>query len=1582
MTTSAQEIVTESADFTIKPPTQYAPDVHDTSVQQNWYHIAFRQLHLARPCFKEKNGLPVDLFPHEARLRNMTYSAPLYVDIEKTTILHPGTDVQQKNLELFPKVYVGNVPIMVRSSFCHLHSKTDTDLMQLGECPYDQGGYFIINGGEKVVIAHERMANNQVYVYPRKQPAKYSYVAEIRSLLSGMSAKPTAALYIGMLTHSARIEVTIPYIRAPIPLFVVFRALGEIGDGSLLEKIVYQIDDDEMLQELRPSLNESFEVQSIEAALDYIGKRGSAAGAHRADRIRYASDVLHRELLPHVGVGPNFDTKKAYFLGYMVHRLLAAKLRRLIVDDRDHYGSKRLDLAGPLMALLFRQLFRRMADDVRKYADKALAHGKEFNLTKAVNPGIITKGLKYSLATGNWGMQSSGSVGSKTGVAQVLNRLTYSSMLSHLRRLNAPIGREGKLAKPRQLHNTQWGVVCVAPDTLVLAGDGTQATLESLVGASKSGAYLTIVDSQSRQSLRTWASAFQEFSVQSFGKRVLRLRTETGREIVATEDHRFVRAGAFVTAGELTAGDRVLVRPTPLTLESAFPPFASTVPSAAVVDREHLLDASGREPDENLLPILTTLELVPLRVNDTRLVSIAQIIGHNVLVSNCNGLAPDLDMHDAIDRIETLYAIVAHQWRQIDFILPADDASVSLHVSSVMKFVTLLSGAVHCAVPIVILRSPPAAKAGFLAAVFGATGTPPYFDEANLLHPPSLDLTGAPHLQQGIVGLLAELGVHTEVESDCSTTHIIIAGDREGCLRFLDLIGFAFSSAKSNQARLVAEYLRYCATAPLRLEPLTFAAFLVATSADSDTGTLYVQVTAIENVPLCDCSLVMDLTTDSPVHTFVSNGFVTHNCPAETPEGQACGLVKNLALMAYVSVNSSNAPVKQVCEQAGVESLGDIQPSAVRGAAKVFVNGEWIGVHRDPRALVSVLREMRRAYQGLAGETSVLYDFMSGEIRIYTDEGRALRPLYIVGDERNRLRIKRRHIAQLMRRNTTEFGWSQLVGGGFVEYIDVQEEEVSMIAMFVDDVHKSRSDPNAVIRSYTHCEIHPAMVLGVCGSIIPFPDHNQSPRNTYQSAMGKQAMGIYVTNFQLRMDTMAHILFYPQKPLVTTRSMEYLHFRELPAGINCVVAIMCYTGYNQEDSVLLNQSAIDRGLFRSTFFRTYNDSEKRDTSSSSTIAASAASKAGHVGGAVSGAGMAPGEAIVEQFEKPEHATTIGLRRRNYDKLDRDGLIAPGTCVVGDDVIVGKTTLLPPATGGVRATSQIKKDSSQQMRAAETGIIDEVILTTNADNVRFVKVRTRSVRVPQIGDKFSSRHGQKGTCGMTYRQEDMPFTVEGITPDIIVNPHAIPSRMTIGQLVECVMGKVAAIVGEEGDATPFTEATVENFCDALHKCGYQRHANEVMYSGHTSRPLATQIFIGPTYYQRLKHMVDDKVHTRARGPVSQLVRQPLEGRVRDGGLRFGEMERDCILGHGAAMFLRDRTFECSDKYRTHVCNLCGLIAVADSLNRRRLCRRCSNKTQISQVELPYAMKLLIQELMSMSLAPRLFVHSSTEEAAYH
>lgn len=504
-----------------------------------------------------------------------------------------------------------------------------------------------------------------------------------------------------------------------------------------------------------------------------------------------------------------------------------------------------------------------------------------------------------------------------------------------------------------------------------------------------------------------------------------------------------------------------------------------------------------------------------------------------------------------------------------------------------------------------------------------------------------------------------------------------------------------------------------------------------------------------------------------------------------------------------------------------------------------------------------------------------------------------------------------------------------------------------MIGMTPDDIIEHEGIVK-YCKTYTHCEIHPSMILGVCASIIPFPDHNQSPRNTYQSAMGKQAIGVFITNFNTRMDTMSVVLFYPQKPLCVTRSMDYLRFSQLPAGMNAIVALMTYTGYNQEDSLILSYASVDRGYQRCAYYRGYRDIEKRTAYDPE-----------------------------ETFERPDESECSGIRRANYDKLDSDGLISPGTRVAGDDILIGKTVVLPETDE--QTTGEIskfkKKDASLTAKPTEQGIADQVMLTINNDGYRFCKIRLRSIRIPEIGDKFASRHGQKGTNGIMYAQADMPYTSEGVAADMIVNPHAIPSRMTIGHLFECLTSKVAANKGEIGDATPFNDAVnVQKVSDMLHLYGYQNRGNEIVYNGFTGKKMNVQVFFGPTYYQRLKHMVCDKIHSRARGPVQLLNRQPMEGRSRDGGLRFGEMERDCQIAHGAAQFLRERLFEVSDPYETHVCDICGLMCIANLRQQSYECRSCNNKTRISRVRMPYACKLLFQELMSMRIAPRIQVKS--------
>jgi DNA-directed RNA polymerase beta subunit len=447
------------------------------------------------------------------------------------------------------------------------------------------------------------------------------------------------------------------------------------------------------------------------------------------------------------------------------------------------------------------------------------------------------------------------------------------------------------------------------------------------------------------------------------------------------------------------------------------------------------------------------------------------------------------------------------------------------------------------------------------------------------------------------------------------------------------------------------------------------------------------------------------------------------------------------------------------------------------------------------------------------------------------------------------------------------------------------------------------------------------------------------------SAMGKQAIGIYSTNFKHRFDTMAHVLNYPQKPLVQTKTSKLVHNDDMPCGVNIIVAIMCMTGFNQEDSIIMNQSAVDRGLFSSTYFKTYKEQNNRNHSN--------------------------GEE--EFFTKPSTDTTKGVKPFNYSKLCDSGFVPENTYVTAGDVIIGKCMPQKKDMGIVY------KDTSVSMKNNECGYVDKncygdkYFTNINGDGYTFTKVRIRNMRVPTVGDKFSSKHGQKGTVGILYRQEDMPFTKNGLVPDIIINPHAIPSRMTIAQLMECLLSKSCVVKGEYGDATPFTDMTVEDIAQELEHNGLERYGNELMYNCRTGEQIDTQIYIGPTFYQRLKHMTCDKVHSRGNaGPIVLLTRQPAEGRAREGGLRIGEMELDSCLGHSVMSFLKERFMESSDNYRVFVCRKCGMMANVNPDRGIYGCKPCKNTSAFAEIRIPYAAKLLFQEMGTMSIATRFLV----------
>lgn len=649
-------------------------------------------------------------------------------------------------------------------------------------------------------------------------------------------------------------------------------------------------------------------------------------------------------------------------------------------------------------------------------------------------------------------------------------------------------------------------------------------------------------------------------------------------------------------------------------------------------------------------------------------------------------------------------------------------------------------------------------------------------------------------------------------------------------------------------------------------------------------------------------------------------------CAAESPEGHAIGLVKNLSLSTIISTNIDKNPLLNYIKKFNCIKINDIDnvDEMKNQHTKIFIDGCFLFYSDDGVNVYNKLIELKKLNY-IHYTISIIFDYNFNKIKINTEEGRVLRPFFVV--KNNKINLTQDFYDRII---SNDYIFEDLVKQNIIEYIDLDEIDNKMIC---DNMKKLNN--NKYI-NYTHSEIHPSLILGVCASLIPFPDHNQSPRNTYQSAMGKQSIGYSLTNFNKRMDTYNYILHYPQRPIVYTKSSELLGFNELPAGQNLIIAIACHTGYNQEDSVIVNQGSIDRGLFNITMYRTYKSEEKKDMTS----------------------------LAQEKFCIPERDKCIGIRKGSYKNLDNNGLIHKETVVKGNDIIIGKITPIINKQISNTKKKMKYKDTSVQLRHNEDGIVDNVLLDYNVDGYRIAKVKVRSTRSLEIADKMSSRHGQKGTIGLILPEEDMPFTEDGICPDVIINPHAIPSRMTIAQLIECIMGKIGSMKGKFFDGTPFEKVNIDNLCDELDDLGFEHKGYETLYNGETGEKIKSKIFIGPTFYQRLKHMVKDKIHARARGPIQILTRQPAEGRSRDGGLRLGEMETDCILSHGASYFLKEKTFECSDKFQVHICNKCGIIANVN--NDIYNCLKCDNKNDFSKINLPYATKLLFMEIASMNV----------------
>ena len=1154
------------------------------------------------------------MFPNDARLRNMTYGITIHYDVEIDFIYYVKEERKEHSITL-SKIYLGRFPIMLQSELCILNTMNKEVRFNMGECRNDYGGYFIIDGMEKVIISQEKFADNLLYIRKNKPDDIYSHSAEIRSV-SEDTSKPIRTTAVKIVAPSPslsnnQIVVAVPNVKKPVPLFILMRALGIESDKDIIQTCLLTTLNDEIennnnpyVNLFIPSIHDANKFFNQQNALEFIAeltKRGTVSGV---------IEILSDYFLPHIGEF-NF-LEKAYFLGYMVNRLLKVYNKEEKPTDRDNFRFKRVELSGTLLYDLFREYYLIQKKDITRKIDEEYYYHKgeykedetlsrkekkqlkirhdanvnkykdnfisliESNFKTFFKDRIVEQGFRKAFK-GNWGSEAHTK---RIGVVQDLNRLSWYTFISHLRKINLPLDSSAKVVGPRLLNSSQWG--------------------------------------------------------------------------------------------------------------------------------------------------------------------------------------------------------------------------------------------------------------------------------------------------------------------------------------FID--------------------------------------------------------------------------------------------PIDTPDGANIGLHKHMSISTYITSGSSVQPmIKWLRVNTPMRILLECSAEQLGSSSKIFINGNWIGIIDTPIELVNMLKLYRR--NGIIPSyTSITFNYQHNEVYIYTDAGRLSRPIYYI--DNNKFSYDRKEIQELL--DSGRITWEEIVSGfmkksvedfktknnkiynlnelytdigddksvifqklqkykSIVDYIDTSEEETALIATNVDDIKKNKW--------YTNLEIDPSLILGVMGNLIIYPENNPVTRNAFSCGQSKQAVSVYHSNYQMRIDKMGVVLNYGQTPLIKSRYLEYINNEEQPYGVNAIVAIMCYTGYNVEDAILINEGAIQRGIFRTTYYSSY---ETREESSKVTGATNS------------------------KFANIEKNIVIGKKQGyDYSFLDDHGLIKENTEINDKVILIGKIN-------SSLTNKDVWSDDSVKTKKGQLGYVDKSFITLGEEGFNVAKVRIREERLPSIGDKMASRAGQKGTLGLIIPENDMPFTEDGIRPDLIINPHAIPSRMTIGQIVETLFGKVCTSYGAYGDCTAFQVkgSNYSTYAPLLVNAGFNSSGNQVLYNGMTGEQLAADIYIGPTYYMRLKHMVKDKINYRARGPNTALTRQPVQGRANDGGLRIGEMERDGVLAHGMSYFLNESFMIRGEKteYYIAVCNKTGAISIYNEAKNLFLSPYADGPIEFftnpdgsqniknlsrfgrsfSILRVPYSLKLLIQELLVMNVQMRIITDENVDQ----
>ncbi len=1947
--------------------------------------LEFEEISIRKPTIFENNGAIHPMMPNDARLRNLTYAAPLNMDVKVTTVFidHTRNGIRETNVRVFPHVHLGKIPVMVGSKYCLLHDQKHVSPAAMGECPEDMGGYFIVQGGERAMISMERMSENRPFVFRNgRGSVKELEVVEIKCIGPDNDQVPKSNT-VKIVYHPKNqlltmIRVTVPRIKTEIPIVILFRALGVLSDREICELILGGEDEPVYDSVMTETIMEAAAIQTNEQALAWIGEH-THTWSSKSYKPNNIADILSEELFPHIG-GKEMNYEKACFLAHMARKALWTSTKRIPIDDRDAYPNKRVDIPGFLLADLFRKTYNnRMVKDMKAALSKEI-HGGSWkatgnwpdivninNINKIIKSTIMDVCLKSSLATGNFG---SGKIGgpNKIGVSQVLNRMNYSATISHLRRITTPIEKTGKLIAPRKQHNSQCFIVCpcetpeghgvgvvknmsvttaitifTSPitvyafiqqlDVLVSLRESTMEQKHSETRVFLNGSWIGMVMNTNtasmvhalRQAKRAgrlhiytgivWKNAYKELWITTEAGRAIRPvyygpalreiaadRTGTLKaQVMAIQDwnqmllwetpsgnHLFEYIDAGETDCAYLAMDYEKAIADPTTTHCEIHPSAMLGTTASYIpfpdhnqsprnayqclwEEEEVLMASGERKaikdvaiGENVMsfdPVTGAMEKATVlhqyvRETDKQIYRLTTLSGRTIVATDnhpfitATGWTTVGDLY-AMGNSETAsepaIGILPH-WLFLDTKTEHRVAISKENMAKVLLEYDVRESLVE----------------RHLASLETQGLCPLWADDARL------------PLLARMLGFLQTDG-SINVYDKKSYTMCQVAcdfGDEEDAIQWendVTSLGFTACGITHRTAMIHG----YQMSAYHVCHNGAFASLMAC------LGPTLGRNTTRERLPIP--AWIMN-GSDNVKREFLG-GFqggdgcmIRHNRTKNNQNFVCAETTQQIALAYKDSLIAFMTQLQTLFTSFGVQTKlvsrlfnEDRWIAGVKLAdrsANLIHYYDTIGYRYDTRKIV----ESFKTVEYLKYKARLVSEYVHMVTAVRADLAMGLTP-HQIALARNvsfvtiggiRRAVKNGRVPTM--RNLEAHEFCDVVCGRMTH-------RGRMIFVPLESVVKHKT---VRIADITVDNTHHSFVTS----------HHIGSHN---SSMGKQAMGIYALNFRERFDAMSHVLCYPEIPMVSSFMSRHYGAQELPAGQNIVVAIMTYTGYNQEDSNMINRASLDRGRFRSIFYRTYKDEERKNQSS--------------------------GEE--ERFCRPDPTETKHIKNAKYDKIAEDGFVPRNTYVTPDDILIGKVVPLRVPTGAVLpAGAKKSRDVSKMPRNNESGYVDKIYKNRNGEGYSFVKIRMRQDRIPEIGDKFcltadhdvlteqrgwvpiaevtlqdrvaqlnrdtntmeyvspletlvfdqdgdmyevesqgvslhvtmnhrmwvqqrdqpnyelieaskivgkrvryqsdgavhredreltigeerlseegmdawlaicgiwmaegwtsirpddyicrlefaanknrvleklkaccellqwkhnyvestqkfyinnkditehlaplsvgaihkrvpqwafqlsarqtrifidgmclgdghetatslhystssvglrddlqilcqhagwtsyyakryeaghettmadgrvitatvdswdigirrtrlrptmnhghvheqhgqsesvhpfqgkvyclrvpteifmirrrgrivwtgnSSRHGQKGTMGMILNPEDMPQTASGIVPDIIINPHAIPSRMTIAQLMETLMSKIGCMAGSLGDGSPFGPTTVDGLATMMRDTyGMEPYGNEIMYNGYTGRQMETSIFIGPCYYQRLRHCSADKMHSRASGPLVMLTRQPAEGRAREGGLRFGEMERDAVISHGAAEFLKERLMECSDSFSCYSCKDCGLLAVVNPEQGIWSCRGCTNTLGFSHVHIPYATKLLLQELETMNIASRM------------